>query len=458
MHYATIRKRDVAGYAHLYILQKWDDLLLENKARLGVYSKLYEIDGRLGTKSEIQLWNCCHYAVNIDIITVRNIAVIITVLIYFIFKFFENIEIDYEFKEKESGCTFFGVLFQQCSEYMKSNNWSRAAMKTNKFKKLVRQFESIFDKLTEMAEFEKNPEKMKKVLEMTSKSGEALIIPATIYSSTKIINYLLEKKIRINNCNSEFQTAEFNNVETTKRLIQFVNPKIINHQGESELYDFNPQNFPGSLRTQAEKYPNSIHVAVFDQECNPGCPAHCKSNMTAYYYINNVYIQRSQATQVGRGAFGTVFEGKWHGQKAVFKFIRMNMQNLAGMTIIVDHIADLQARLAEINKVPDSSNILKPLGHFRQQEQSQDEATRKYIADNSEVFVFKRCRMNLDQFRNEEYPKFQDKDCELLLAIMKQCLERYFLVLYQLNSYCHSVYVPWQLQVSPTMILNPPTS
>ena len=41
-----------------------------------------------------------------------------------------------------------------------------------------------FEKLTEIAEFDTKPEKMKKVLEMTSKSGKALVIDATFYSKS----------------------------------------------------------------------------------------------------------------------------------------------------------------------------------------------------------------------------------------------------------------------------------
>ena len=102
----------------------------------------------------------------------------------------------------------------------------------------------------------------------------------------------------------------------------------------------------------------------------------------------------------------------------------MNLANLKEIALSSKIAADLKSRLAEINKVPDNSNILKPLGHLRQQEQSLDESTGKYIADNFEVFIFKRCRMDLEKFRNDQYPRLQDSNCQLLLFVMKQCLER----------------------------------
>lgn len=318
----------------------------------------------------------------------------------------------------------FLTLFQKCQDYLEANNMSRASVKTEKFKKLLFHVEVIFKKLTEFGDFEKDQEKMKRILEITNKAGGALISRATYFCSMRIVNYLLTNKININNCNSRFVTASFNDAEITKQIIPFVNPKIIDFDGVSHLYVMNRQNFTSSVKAQAEKYPNAIHVAVINQECESSCPTDCKSNLTAFYYKNGVYVQRSQANQVGQGAFGTVFRGKWHGRDAVFKFINMNMTNLAEMTYAVEFAADLESRLAEIKKVPDNSNILKPLGHIRQQEQTLDQSTGIYVAENFEVFIFMRCRMDLEKFRNDEYPRLQDTNCHLLLIMMKQCLER----------------------------------
>ena len=102
----------------------------------------------------------------------------------------------------------------------------------------------------------------------------------------------------------------------------------------------------------------------------------------------------------------------------------MNMKSLTGITHAFEAAVDLEGRLTEINRVPDSSNILKPLGHFRQQEQQSDQSTGKYTADNFEVFVFKKLRMDLKQFRNVEYSQLIDPNCQLLLFIKKECFKR----------------------------------
>ena len=95
-------------------------------------------------------------------------------------------KIDFEFKEEKTGFTIFGILFDSCVKYHKTFFWSEKSLKEDKFKNLLCRIESIFDKLTEFAEFDKKPEKMKKILEMTNKSGSALIMFATGYSSMKI--------------------------------------------------------------------------------------------------------------------------------------------------------------------------------------------------------------------------------------------------------------------------------
>ena len=58
---------------HCYIFEKWNESSLVNEAKLDVYKCLFEIDSRLGSKSEHQLFECCAHAVNLDIIKVINI-------------------------------------------------------------------------------------------------------------------------------------------------------------------------------------------------------------------------------------------------------------------------------------------------------------------------------------------------------------------------------------------------
>ena len=70
--FEEIKSGGGAGYAVLYIHQNWNSSLV-NAAKLEVYKTLFEIDSRLGSKSELQLWYCCRFSVNLDIIEVINI-------------------------------------------------------------------------------------------------------------------------------------------------------------------------------------------------------------------------------------------------------------------------------------------------------------------------------------------------------------------------------------------------
>ena len=87
------------GYASLYIQQKWDSSLLENKAKLDVYKCLYRIDKKLGTKPEIQLYWCCRYAVNINIIEVIDINKLYFIILFLSFS--KILKLISNFKERK---------------------------------------------------------------------------------------------------------------------------------------------------------------------------------------------------------------------------------------------------------------------------------------------------------------------------------------------------------------------
>ena len=71
-HYDHLKEWNWAGYSDFYISQKWDSSSLKNKAQLDVYKCLFQIDEKLGSKSEYQLYGCCFLAVSLNIIEVIN--------------------------------------------------------------------------------------------------------------------------------------------------------------------------------------------------------------------------------------------------------------------------------------------------------------------------------------------------------------------------------------------------
>ena len=266
-----------------------------------------------------------------------------------------------------------------------------------------------------------NEEELKNILEMTASDGQAIIIQASCYSS-KITEYLIDKNVKLNNLDNKFLNPLFKFKEVTEKLLDGgVNPKIIRYDGKSELHQRNPSLFVEKiLKQKAEKFENAVYVAVKDQKCKKDCRTDCRSKMEKFYSIDGIYLKRTKLNQIGKGGFGSVYRGKWHGESAVFKFIKMAEIKYIGKTS--DAFADLEERQKEISKVPDGSNILKPLGHFRQQEQTLEAGS--YVAENNEVFVFPECRMDLEVFRQTVYDSTQDTNCQLLIFIMQQCANR----------------------------------
>ena len=177
---------------------------------------------------------------------------------------------------------------------------------------LIRRNENVFFHLIEKAEKEINEKELKNILEMTTSSGQALIISAS-GSSSKITSYLVDKKVKLNNVDSKFMTPSFNFKEITEKLLDGgVNPKIIPYTGKSELYQINPSKFVEKrLKQKAEKFENAIYVAVKDQKCKKECRSDCRSKMDKFYSINGIYLERIKTgknkNQIGKGGFGSAW-------------------------------------------------------------------------------------------------------------------------------------------------------
>ena len=68
--YDILRKEKWAGFAELYLNQCNKDSEIENIADTQVYSKLVELDSRIGTTATKQLYECLRYTVRLDILKV----------------------------------------------------------------------------------------------------------------------------------------------------------------------------------------------------------------------------------------------------------------------------------------------------------------------------------------------------------------------------------------------------
>ena len=68
--YETIRKTNLVGFANLYLLRCNKESKSDDEIDKEVYSKLVELDTRLGTTASEQLFGCVFYTLNLDIIKV----------------------------------------------------------------------------------------------------------------------------------------------------------------------------------------------------------------------------------------------------------------------------------------------------------------------------------------------------------------------------------------------------
>ena len=68
--YDGLRNRNWVGFAHIYLNRCNKDSEIENIADTQVYSKLVELDSRLGTTATEQLFECLWYTIRLDILKV----------------------------------------------------------------------------------------------------------------------------------------------------------------------------------------------------------------------------------------------------------------------------------------------------------------------------------------------------------------------------------------------------
>ena len=68
--YVSLREANYVGFAHVYLQQCTNESKSDDKIDEEVYSKLVELDTRLGTTATEQLFWCVFYTLNLDIIKV----------------------------------------------------------------------------------------------------------------------------------------------------------------------------------------------------------------------------------------------------------------------------------------------------------------------------------------------------------------------------------------------------
>ena len=69
-YYDQLRGLNYAGFAELYLAEKYNDEKLVNEANLERYKSLVAIDSKFGTTMSEQLLNCVRWTLRMDLIQV----------------------------------------------------------------------------------------------------------------------------------------------------------------------------------------------------------------------------------------------------------------------------------------------------------------------------------------------------------------------------------------------------
>ena len=126
-----------------------------------------------------------------------------------------------------------------------------------------------------------------------------------------------------------------------------------------------------------------------------------------------------EQNKIGKGGFGSVYKGKWHGEDAAMKCILIGQMKDQYLT--EDLVSDFEKTVSEyrVQLSTPGSGILMPQAMIRQQNQQKENG--KWIAMNYNVYIYPLFDCNLFEFHNRHFDQFTDR---ILADILDQCLTK----------------------------------
>ena len=118
--YEVLREKDGVGFAEVYLWRSNEESKSNDEIDKEVYSKLVELDTRLGTTASEQLFSCLHYSNRWDIIKVVHISFHERLIMFKIIDF-DNVN-EYETLRNNNWAGFAEVYLGRCDEQSKSND------------------------------------------------------------------------------------------------------------------------------------------------------------------------------------------------------------------------------------------------------------------------------------------------------------------------------------------------
>ena len=141
--------------------------------------------------------------------------------------------------------------------------------------------------------------------------------------------------------------------------------------------------------------------------------------MKKFYFKNGPLVDMFEKNKIGKGGFGSVYKGKWHGEDAAMKCILIGQ--IKRQTKVKDAVSDFEKTVSEyrVQLSTPGSGIILPQAMLRQQNQQKENG--KWIAMNYNVFIYELFDCNLYEFHNRHFDQFTDR---ILADILNQCFIR----------------------------------
>ena len=147
-------------------------------------------------------------------------------------------------------------------------------------------------------------------------------------------------------------------------LVAGVNPHIVDFEGRSryELDGLNTKQLSRVLPKQKSVY---FSVRPFSCLCQDATKQKCQINLSQPWFYTDGCLDGQFEKKIGTGASSIVIKGKYHGQAAAFKFVKIGKQERN--TTLEEIMKELNKQLNELNSITNTEGhkILKLLGHYR---------------------------------------------------------------------------------------------
>ena len=269
--------------------------------------------------------------------------------------------------------------------------------------RLVPEIEETFFFIVEKATAQIGGERLDRVIEAPDKSGHTVFLSAS-YLSEKISAWILEREIDVAFVDTKWMTPAFKFPNLVEKMVRKgINPFIVRYDGKSQ-YELRHGNFENMEEENLKPFllgpisreKTAVSYSFVDSNCGSKCGNSCGNRMRKF----KIYTGRKQFENEKRGGEGIVGFGKWHGEEAAFK--KLKMEEIKAVKLTSEAISNAEKTRAEFEVTSKlrHDSIVRVLHLFRYQETVKIENSR--LLDNWTVIVMEKHSKNIGELNFEE--------------------------------------------------------